>query len=708
MRQTNTHELYFSSLLPHPWTFGLLTLLSLVNIGAINSCSLLRTEPLLILLAFVLLIFKIRSRFALRRYLEHYRTPFAFLALYFFCVSVSLGLNSERFETVSDFFRWGIPFPASQVFLVLCVCLFFLPADTAQPRSPVAPPFVAFLLCVAALIQINFNDTFFNLYRYTIAGGLKDSSVPRGLLATSTDLGAVCGILVICASGFLSLFLRAGHKTKGLAALVFLVLASVAGINSGSRVFYLAIIAGSFCYWLLIQNSIRKSALQLLTLSLFVVALMLMSPLTTAAKFSEMLPIIGSLSFGTPVHAWDILPSTSLEFLGDRLSIWSRAIEHVANNMLFGISNGGFRLDNRLLGLSPNDNTHNLLLQLAIDAGIVGTLAVLALAYLAFRNASKGWYIIFMASVLTTLMVDNFSDHSFPWILFSTYGAALMKGVDTLQPRVLHAIDLQFTKKQYTSASIVLLSFIAVLSVFHRATHNHLPLNQQIARSYELYSANYWHDPPIFFSNNLIQKLNPRIRVDPIALFPTVNSSDCSKFYPGSKVIHLSDEIQWINSSTRSMGKEWMVSILEAGGCSVNKAGQSVTLEPRDWTSNHDRILRSTAQSPEFLYLDTDYASVFSPIILFNGKTKLTFTIHSTPVGTQLPQINVAIKDGTTGETLVSRNTSLLANTFSFSGEDLSPRAPIYAFVQVRLKSWIRNETERQSIKITNIQVTDQ
>lgn len=705
-QQTNNHEFNFSRLLPHPWTFALLTLLSLVNIEAISSCPLLRIEPLLVILAFTLLILKIRSRFTLGHYLKKYRVPFAFLALYFFCVSVSLGLNSGRFETLSDFFRWGIPFPASQVFLVLCVCLFFLSVDTAQPRFTGAPLFISVLLCVAALIQVNFNDAFFNLYRYSIAGGLKDSSVPRGLLATSTDLGAICGIVVICAAAFLSLFLRAGDKAKALAALVFLMLALVAGINSGSRVFYLAIITGSLSYWLLKQNSMRKRALQLLTLCFFVLALMLISPLTVAAKLSEMLPIIGSLSFGTPVHAWDILPSTSLEFLGDRLSIWSRAKEHIANNMLFGISNGGFRLDNQLIGLSPNDNTHNLLIQLAIDAGILGTLSILALSYLVFKNASQGWYIIFMASVLATLMVDNFSDHSFPWILFATYGAALMKRVDSLQPRALHALDLQFTNKQYISASVLSLSFIAGLSAFNRATHHNLPLHEQIARTHELYSANYWDEPPIFLSTNLIQKLNLRKRVDPIALFPILNSADCSKFYPDSKVIHLSHEVEWISNSTRRMGQEWMVSTIEADGCTVNKASQSITLEPRDWTSNHDRILRSTAQTNKSLYLDTDYASLFSPIILFNEKTKLTFTIHSTAVGTQLPQINVSVKDGISGETLVSRDASLLASTFSFTGKDLS-RAPRYAFAQVRLKSWIRNEAERQSIRITNIQVTD-
>ena len=142
-------------------------------------------------------------------------------------------------------------------------------------------------------------------------------------------------------------------------------------------------------------------------------------------KLGRNIPHFENVRQGTETSIIDLWPNLSFSSLGRRGPLWESALSLFRENPLLGVSNGGFRLADECacrLG-----NTHNILLQSAIDAGILGLVIMcLLLAYVIHKSAQNIWSLAFVLGVISTLMVDNFTDHSYAWIIVVSFAGVMV------------------------------------------------------------------------------------------------------------------------------------------------------------------------------------------------------------------------------------------------------------------------------------------
>ena len=124
-------------------------------------------------------------------------------------------------------------------------------------------------------------------------------------------------------------------------------------------------------------------------------------------KLQSSAPYLGSLYYGVPFFAHDLTISLDFASTG-REELWLNAVTLIRDNPFFGVSSGAFRLQ-----YSELHNTHNLLLQNMINAGLVGGAILTCLAY------HLRQYILRLPILLlfVTLLVDFPLGHSLPYII---------------------------------------------------------------------------------------------------------------------------------------------------------------------------------------------------------------------------------------------------------------------------------------------------
>ena len=351
----------------------------------------------------------------------------------------------DRYADLTEFFRWGVVFIAGQMLLPLCVFIFLLPENTrGLTRSelviiPALTGLLVTLIPASVLIQVYYPDTATLTIQYFVGGDNTEIRSPRrGILATSTDLGAISALLSWAA---LALAWQNARDTPKIAAVLalFAMLSAITGILSMSRNFilFMTIATVTLLIAKLWMSNKNKMLLVpgLLSLAGLFYASAYIFPEGMLLKLGAVIPYFEKVQTGTEISLIDLLPHVSVASLGPRAPLWESTIKLMASHPFIGISNGGFRLAETCACLTdfPRANTHNILLQSAIDAGVLGVAVIsLLLSYLIKQSAHNEWSLALILGTIATLMVDNFTDHSYAWIVVASYVGVLLA-----QPRQL-------------------------------------------------------------------------------------------------------------------------------------------------------------------------------------------------------------------------------------------------------------------------------
>lgn len=382
--------------------------------------------PLCLIAAAVILPLRICKTIGFAAFWAKYKWPLVLIASYQLLCLISLILNADRFTNIGDLLRWGLTFIAGQMLLPICVFIFLLPqpnADLADKNSRYNMSFLGLTTLVIILMPIlqTYADGHARFIQYyTVAWTLAqhNSSPTNGLFATSTDLGAIMGIILFLIIWSLCHFRRVSFFFR--ICLVFLSLGALySGLLSGSRIFILFIL----CSILITSSLIIRQHFFLSCSALLITAAILLNlPNDLRMSLSENLPFLAVLGSEAPPGASDFWPNLTLSAFGHRGDLWATAMTLIEDHLWLGVSNGGFRLHS---SSSPNDNTHNLFLQALIDAGIFGLLIVLSLLALIWKTRYRNiGFLSLTGGIVTTLMVDNFTDHSYSWAVIAAYACA--------------------------------------------------------------------------------------------------------------------------------------------------------------------------------------------------------------------------------------------------------------------------------------------
>lgn len=417
----------------HIGTFLLLLTLAVIRPEGIFPGIGLPVGPLCLLAALFVLPWKIQSTLGFPEFWRQYRLPLLLIVSYQVLCTISLLYNMDRYATPTDFFRWGVVFIAGQMLLPLCIFIFLAPENTPTlARSETAivralAALITILIPASVLLQVYFPDLGALIIKYSVGGDISSIRTPiRGVLATATDLGAISGVFCWAAIALAAQNAKNEHKFAVVSTL-FAVLFAFAGVLSGSRNFLLFLAVAIVTvlivkFWA--RNKMLLVAALLSLLGLFHASAYTF-PHFLLRKLAIFLPYFEKVRTRTEISLTDLAPNISRETLGPRATLWESATKYIADNPVIGVSNGGFRLADDCSCFEGN--THNILLQSAIDAGILGVVIIgLLLVYLVKRTAHNKWSLALILGIISTLMVDNFTDHSYAWIVVVSYFGVLL------------------------------------------------------------------------------------------------------------------------------------------------------------------------------------------------------------------------------------------------------------------------------------------
>lgn len=600
----------------HVGSFSLLLLLSVFQPKSIWPEFSVPFVPTVLLLLGLILIYKVWLTIGIKGVWQKYRVELGLFAAYELVCLVSLFLNRDLYPTTADFIRWGLTFPIFQMSIPMAVLLFVLPQNQRgisltnwleKSRIPRPAPLVALIVafCGMAFWQMADYAGAWEVFRYSIAGdsiraaGWEDikavfADYPnthniRSFLAVSTDLGGITSVVVI---GLVCLSLASVklQRTPSVLCMLLALLVAAVGMFSGARVFLLGAGIGVIAIALTAFKHQKQLAFLVILATVILAHLaLLFTPLNYTRKLAEFFPHLLYLNTGFPLQAADFLPSISIESFGDRVPIWSRAIELIKDNPLFGVSNGGFRLFSSNNGGALVNNAHNAYLQLLLDAGIVGALLLLTLITRLVKRVASAANVLLLA-IATTLLVDNFADHTLSWVLIAGYLVTHLSAVKV--PRwSLQQISTQKPIKAVVISSLALgVVLWVVLAQYKQQQFKQQPIEQRLSAIRVKLLSGYSQSTPMFMikdlRDTLLKEGNPRRSLARIG--NEQPNSLCSYRYPGSWYI-TTDNLD--NPEQRQLGT-LNERPLVFGQTKNIKGCSNDDLEPLDikhWVSSHGK-----------------------------------------------------------------------------------------------------------------------
>lgn len=394
-----------------------------------------------ILAVYAILAIKIHWTVGYTEYWRRHKVLLFLLVGYHLVVLISLIYNLDRYESIAQWLVQGWGFVAIQSTLIAGLLLFTLPRNTRALRWSVseyryAP--VLLLLIVALCLGVavwNYIDykSAHQLKQYFVAGYFL-SSRARSVFAINTDWGSIAALaLAAC------LLIAAKNDKTIRQRFVLVVIAAGflwAGFISNSANFFLTTavcVAGFVFVWWRLSLSLKLLSISSLVILFFAFALHASDRLAVkiGALFSPVLAINRGECFywsGFFGEAdWPRFLNGRDYFLESAYSLW-------VDSPWLGVSNGGLRLaEANVQPIERSFNTHNLFVQIPIDAGLIGVVVAIILAvhlyvhYIKYLPLfQKQSILIFVAAVLATLTVDYFPDHALSWNIVVAYLVGLV------------------------------------------------------------------------------------------------------------------------------------------------------------------------------------------------------------------------------------------------------------------------------------------
>lgn len=420
--------------------FALLFLVSILRPESIYPGIGVPVGPLFLICAVTVFCYLVHKTGGLGRLLRIYGREIFILCTYQSLCVASLIYNFDRYTDLDTFLRWGVVFVIGQCLFPICIFIFHLSLRSTSNifhHSNSDNFFFCLVTLMSAsliILQVYSPETATIPRNLFVSWDLeqKDARLISGLFATSTDAGAILGIILfaliwqICTNRSAKISLRFCYAA--LSAMTV-----YAGSLTNSRNFILFLVVSCLAAAIFLISNNKKGAIKALVLllaGLFIAPFFL--PQELAKGLGEHMPYMWVLANGNIPTLADFVPNLSLSSFGLRGEIWSTAITTIKQNVVIGVSNGGFRL---IDGADPIHNTHNVFLQVLIDAGLLG---FIVLTYLASRILARSrkdiWFVSLLSGTIATLLVDNFTDHSYAWMVvaahvFTSIRMSAMNGV---------------------------------------------------------------------------------------------------------------------------------------------------------------------------------------------------------------------------------------------------------------------------------------
>lgn len=359
---------------------------------------------------------------------QKYRTEILLFLLYQVALLVSVGLNLNNYESFSHVVRYGIDPVAVFTAFPMLLLLFTLPKKHVVPageKHVITRAFVwLFFVLVAMLGIFQYLDyeQSTKITRHFIAAEYPVSVNVSSVFRIRTDFGPIMALAALCLMTYLRFSSNVNnvnlHSKLMIAAMI--VLFVIAGLASGSRNFLLTFIVGVM--FLLVHVFKKRPILTIVSLlSLILLShAIILSNLGATTKYGAIFPYLKKFGTHQSVELRDLVPVVNEEGLGGRLVLWKAAVKSWEENPFIGISGGSFRLARSInsdhVVNQIGGNTHNLLLQSVVDAGVVGLILTVLILFFLIKRLEKA-QIPIAAAALASLMFDYYLDHSLPWMV---------------------------------------------------------------------------------------------------------------------------------------------------------------------------------------------------------------------------------------------------------------------------------------------------
>lgn len=592
-----------------------------------------------LLLSFIFLFIKIKGSIGFKLFTQRYKIELILILSYQLLCILSLLLNVDRFDSTSQLIILGITPIVVQALLPICIFLFIpytknknCALRTAKNTGLIL---VFITVCITSIAVLQAIDTkiVYSVYRFFIAGNLGLADNVRSVFAISTDLGSISGLVLIFS--FLMAIKLTRHNKCLLGVYSLIILLSItSGILSGARIFIFStgcalVTFVIFFYW----NQKKRLLTNLLMGALILLLLVQLTPPYTATKLADVFPFITYLHAGLIVLPQDFIPTITVSALGDRAFLWSSALEHIFAHPLTGISNGGFKIINSTLGGTTVNNTHNAIFQSAIDGGIFATVILLTLVLRVAKKARSGYQLAITAGVVSTLLVDNFIDHSLPWIIIASY----------IVTQSYHIFESEYFKNSCTTVRVpnktmTLVLFLLILAVLGKYSLSALSFSElsddEKAEQLHQYFLNVSFDsPPAAITPKFNEVFNTSIQS--LNLLPIIDLAHrCYFKYPKTLVFaHYSE--RGALRGFRLVSENWGIGYLAESECHTKLIKNNIS--PKKWISNHRAYTEHWIKGEKSrIVLMYDNIVLYSPTFKVENAGNLLFfargnNVNSTP-----------------------------------------------------------------------------
>ena len=421
----------------------------------------LSLEPIAFITLVLLLAYKIFLTCGFKQFFINYKLEIALVLAYQLVSLFTLWSNLASYESHAHAIRFGLHFIVLSASVPIALWLFTLPGATNRLSLSTytwSTKLVWLWFLAIALLtvwQVADYQSAKVLSRFFVGSEIWPEENINAIFKINTDLGTILSLSLIC---FLTL-IKVRFATLGRPMLLLLAILSVAvfaaGIATGSRNFFLTFFVGFMVLTLISIKGDKSFRFGFALLFLFLVGMhlvVLASPYALL-KFSSVLPYIGVLSVGEVLGLADLMPNLDEQAFAGRLEIWTSAVGVIQANPFLGVSNGVAR---GLINPIAGGNSHNFILQVLLDTGLVGFAIISALVVTVVIRLKAAGKLLILAPLLfmllTALSFDYYLDHSLPWILTISYLLAILVRQDEVVTRPTSATALSTPKNLHTKA----------------------------------------------------------------------------------------------------------------------------------------------------------------------------------------------------------------------------------------------------------------
>lgn len=433
MRQFTSNSIPIK--LPHVGSFLLLVFLSTFNATSVFEWWKISLEPITFLALILLLVYKVHAACGFKQFVLKFKVEIGLIVAYQLVSLFTLWTNLENYESNAHALRFGLHFIVLSSSMPAALWLFSLESNSKRlslSRYDWSTNLVwLWFLAIAILTvwQVYDYQSSKVVSRFFVGSEIWPEENINSVFRINTDLGTILSLSLVC---FLIL-IRARFNTLSrpmVTVLVSLCIACfIAGISTGSRNFLLTFFVGFIVLALTSIRGDRNYRLGIVLLCLFVLSMhiVVLSSPYALLKLSSIFPYLRVLSVGEVLALSDLIPNLDEQAFAGRMEIWKKAVEVIQANPLFGVSNGVSR---ELINPAVGGNSHNFILQILLDAGLVGFLLFLMLVGKVLQRLKMSGSLLILAPVLcmllTALSFDYYLDHSLPWILSTSYFLAVL------------------------------------------------------------------------------------------------------------------------------------------------------------------------------------------------------------------------------------------------------------------------------------------